>query len=128
MLLACFRKRMSVPMSTRLLKCVQSGASRPLICDVLFSFGHCYQLGRTIVTLSAKQHVEHVKNTLQSITNEGMPQSVLEKSKYAYGASIYDFRSGWVERRGVSKKQTKGTKSEKFADLVHGRPGQKLQP
>ena len=44
---------------------------RTLICDVLFSFGSSgYQLGYTLAA------VEHVKNALQNIANEGTPHGV----------------------------------------------------
>ena len=47
---------------------------------VMFCFVHfgnsSYQLGCTVAAVSAQRPVEHVKNALQNIVNEGMPHSV----------------------------------------------------
>ena len=43
--------------------------------DVLFSFGSFdYQWGCTITAVSAQRRVEHVKNALQNIMTEQMPE------------------------------------------------------
>ena len=56
---------------------IQCGVSPHLQCFLFFSFASSgYQLGCTVATVSAQRPVEHAKNALQNITNEGMPDSV----------------------------------------------------
>ena len=51
---------------------------RPLSRDVLFSFGSLgYQLGGTLAAVSVQRPVEYVKNVLQNIETEQVPQNVL---------------------------------------------------
>ena len=58
---------------------LHSGASAQSSCFVLLSFGSSgYQLGTTMAAVSAQRPVEHVKNALQNIMTERMPQSVQE--------------------------------------------------
>ena len=56
---------------------IQCGVSPHSQCFLFFSFASSgYQLGCTVATVSAQRPVEHAKNALQNIANEGMPDSV----------------------------------------------------
>ena len=56
---------------------VHFGVAAESWCFILFSFRSSgYKFGCTIAAVSTYQLMEHVKNALQNITTEWMPQSV----------------------------------------------------